>query len=446
MVFIKRAAFAALFIYIKLVISLMNRFTIITSLTAILFFFSCGDNSSSTVVVTIDGNKLRSNEFFSSISQTEYYKLKTPIRREKILEFATIRLAAQEAKRENINLDQEALYSLATKKNQLFINLLIKEVINPELLADSVAYEIHELLKTERFVREIVIFHKFSLGHVAERTPVEAQKLANIALKRLRLKNINFDEAVSIYTTMPSLKLRNGEVGYLPYGEYPKNYNDAIWSAQEDTIIGPIKTKYGYHIVEVGAIKEITTTNTVETVEKAISNGKYGVFSEKMDQFVKDLRGSYNCNLDTLAVIDLWQQIEAGSDYKEMIFNDLSDIAYDRPIATCDGEELSLNWFVDQGNRHGQINVAVVHAPIALIKNLMDIMNRFLTVRWVSDNDNINKKHLHEKVRAIETILLKEAYVQKELEITPQLSESVLFNRLLLNHEIVVNEKFIDNN
>jgi hypothetical protein len=181
-------------------------------------------------------------------------------------------------------------------------------------------------------------------------------------------------------------------------------------------------------------------------VEKAISNGKYGVFSEKMDQFVKDLRGSYNCNLDTLAVIGLWRQIEAGSDYKEMIFNDLSDIAYDHPIATCDGEELSLNWFVDQSNRHGQINVAVVHAPIALIKNLMDIMNRFLTVRWVSDNDNINKKHLHEKVRAIETILLKEAYVQKELEITPQLSESVLFNRLLLNHEIVVNEKFIDNN
>jgi len=446
MVLIKRAAFAALFIYIKLVISLMNRFTIITSLTAILFFFSCGDSSSSTVVVTIDGNKLRSNEFFSSINRTEYYKLKTPIRREKILEFATIRLAAQEARLRNINLTQEALYSLATKKNQLFINLLIKEVINPELLADSVVYEIHELLKTERFVREIVIFHKFSLGHVAERTPVEAQKLANIALKRLRSKNITFDEAVSIYTTVPTLKLRNGEVGYLPYGQYPKNYNDAIWTAPEDTIIGPIKTKYGYHIVEVGEIKEIATTNTVETVEKAISNGKYGVFSENMDRFAKNLRGSYNCNLDTLAVIDLWQQIEAGSDYKEMTFNDLSDIAYDRPIATCDGEELSLNWFVDQGNRHGQINVAVVHAPIALIKNLMDIMNRFLTVRWVSDNDNINKKHLHEKVRAIETILLKEAYVQKELEITPQLSESVLFNRLLLNHEIVVNEKFIDNN
>ena len=446
MVFIKRAAFAALFIYIKLVISLMNRFTIITSLTAILFFFSCGDNSDSTVVVMIDGNKLRSNEFFSSISRPEYYKLKLPIRRKKILEFAMTHLAAREAKRENINLDQEALYSLATKKNQLFINLLIKEVINPELLADSVAYEIHELLKTERFVREIVIFHKFSLGHVAERTPVEAQKLANIVLKRLRSKNITFDEAVSIYTTVPTLKLRNGEVGYLPYGQYPKNYNDAIWTAPEDTIIGPIKTKYGYHIVEVGEIKEIATTNTVETVEKAISNGKYDVFSENMDRFAKNLRGSYNCDLDTLAVIDLWQQIEAGSDYKEMTFNDLSDIAYDRPIATCDGEELSLNWFVDQSNRHGQINVAVVHAPIALIKNLMDIMNRFLTVRWVSDNDNINKKHLHEKVRAIETILLKEAYVQKELEITPQLSESVLFNRLLLNHEIVVNEKFIDNN
>ena len=49
-------------------------------------------------------------------------------------------------------------------------------------------------------------------------------------------------------------------------------------------------------------------------------------------------------------------------------------------------------------------------------------------------------------MRAIETILLKEAYVQRELEITPQLSESALFNRLLLNHDIVVNEKFVNNN
>ena len=430
----------------KELISSMIQFGKITKIVTLLFFFSCGDNSVSTVVVTIDGNALRSNQFFSTINRTEYYKLKTPIRREKILDFATIQLAAQEARLRNINLTQEALYTLATKKNQLFINLFINEIINPELLADSVAYRLFEFLKTERFVREIVIFHKFSLGHVSERTPVEAQKLAKIALKRMRSKNITFDEAVSIYTTLPTLKLRNGEVGYLPYGQYPRNYNDAIWTAPEDTIIGPIKTEYGYHIVEVGKIKEIETTNTVETVEKDISNGKYGVFSDNMDRFAKNLRGSYNCNLGTLAIIDLWQHIEAGIDYKEMTFNDLSDIAYDRPIATCDGEELSLNWFVDQGNRHGQINIAVIHAPIALIKNMMDIMNRFLTVRWVSDNDNINKKHLYEKVRAIETILLKEAYVQKELEISPQLSESVLFNRLLLNHDIVVNEKFVNNN
>ena len=197
----------------------MIQFGKITKIVTLLFFFSCGDNSVSTVVVTIDGNALRSNQFFSTINRTEYYKLKTPIRREKILDFATIQLAAQEARLRNINLTQEALYTLATKKNQLFINLFINEIINPELLADSVAYRLFEFLKTERFVREIVIFHKFSLGHVSERTPVEAHKLAKIALKRMRSKNITFDEAVSIYTTLPTLKLRNGEVGYLQYGQ-----------------------------------------------------------------------------------------------------------------------------------------------------------------------------------------------------------------------------------
>ena len=128
----------------------MIQFGKITKIVTLLFFFSCGDNSVSTVVVTIDGNALRSNQFFSTINRTEYYKLKTPIRREKILDFATIQLAAQEARLRNINLTQEALYTLATKKNQLFINLFINEIINPELLADSVAYRLFEFLKTEK--------------------------------------------------------------------------------------------------------------------------------------------------------------------------------------------------------------------------------------------------------------------------------------------------------
>ena len=108
----------------------MIQFGKISKIVTLLFFFSCGDNSVSTVVVTIDGNALRSNQFFSTINRTEYYKLKTPIRREKILDFATIQLAAQEARLSNINLTQEALYTLATKKNQLFINLFINEIID----------------------------------------------------------------------------------------------------------------------------------------------------------------------------------------------------------------------------------------------------------------------------------------------------------------------------
>ena len=101
----------------------MIRFGIITKLVTLLFFYSCGNSSAPTVVVTIDGNILRSNEFFSTINRTEYYKLKKSIRREKILDFAITQLAAHEARLRNINLTQEALYTLATKKNLSLIHI-----------------------------------------------------------------------------------------------------------------------------------------------------------------------------------------------------------------------------------------------------------------------------------------------------------------------------------
>jgi len=424
----------------------MNHIYRIATPLLFLLFISCLDKNLPPVVVTVDGSPLRSNEFFSTINRNEYFKLKYSIRREKIMDFVYIYLAEKEARKNKIILPIEEINLLETKKNQIYIDLLARQVILPKLLDGEITNKIMESLKTERFVSEIVVFHKFSFGHVEERSPLEARKLSQIIMNRLQSNNITFNEAVSIYTSLPSLKIKNGVVGFLPYGSYPKNYCDVIWNAPKDTIIGPIKTDYGYHIVQLGEIKESKNSFTMDEVNQAIINGKYGVFGEKMENFANELRNKQNCNIDTIAVIDLYNKLELISTHKKMIFSDLSKVVYNQPIGSCDNEDLSLAWFIQKANQHGQINSASIHAPIALLKNLSDILNRHLSVQWVMENNNINKLHIYQKVRYIEAEILKEAYIKSELEKSPELIESNIYNRLLLNHDVEVSEDFLNKN
>ncbi len=424
----------------------MNHIYRIITPLLFLLFLSCLDKSLPPVVAVVDGNPLRSNEFFSTINRNEFFKLKYSIRREKIMDFVYIYLAEKEARKNKIVLPIDEINLLKTKKNQLCIDLLARQVIKPKLLEVDVTNKIMESLKTERFVSEIVVFHKFSFGHVEERSPLEARKLSQIIMNRLQSKNITFNEAVSIYTSLPVLKIKNGVVGFLPYGSYPINYCDAIWNAPEDTIIGPIETDYGYHIVQLGEIKQLKNSFTMDEVNQAILNGKYGVFSNKMEDFASDLRKKHNCTIDTVAVIDLYNKLELINTHKKMIFNDLSKVIYNKPIGSCNNKELSLAWFIQKANQHGQINSASIHAPIALLKNLTDILNRHLSVQWVMENNNINKLHIYQKVHFIESEMLKEAYIKSELEKSPELIESNIFNRLLLDHEVLIREDFLNKN
>ena len=424
----------------------MNHIYRIVTPLLFLLFLSCLDKNLPPVVAVVDGYPLRSNEFFSTINRNEFFKLKYSIRREKVMDFVYIYLAEKEARKNNIVLPTDEINLLEMKKNQLCIDLLARQIIQPKLLEVDVTNKIMESLKTERFVSEIVVFHKFSFGHVEERSPLEARKLSQIIINRLQSKNITFNEAVSIYSSLPTLKIKNGVVGFLPYGSYPINYCDAIWNASEDTIIGPIETDYGYHIVQLGETKQSKNSFTMDEVNQAILNGKYGVFGDKMEDFASDLRKKHKCTIDTVAVIDLYNQLELISNHKKMIFNDLSTVVYNKPIGSCNNEERSLAWFIQKANQHGQINSASIHAPIALLKNLTDILNRHLSVQWVLENNDIDKHALYQKVRYIEAEMLKEAYIKSELDNSPELIESNVYNRLLLDHDVELSEEFLSKN
>ena len=125
----------------------MNHIYRIATPLLFLLFLSCLDKNLPPVVVTVNGNPLRSNEFFSTINRNEYFKLKYSIRREKIMDFVYIYLAEKEARKNNIVLPTNEINLLEMKKNQLCIDLLARQIIQPKLLEVDVTNKIMDDFK-----------------------------------------------------------------------------------------------------------------------------------------------------------------------------------------------------------------------------------------------------------------------------------------------------------
>ena len=416
-----------------------------SGLLTCLFFtiiFSCG--SDTNIVLTIDGNKIASDQFFASIQRSDYEKLNSSSRKKLIINYAKEWIAASEAKKLGFTLSIEESNKLLTMKNKIIFDKAFNNHIIPLVLNDtSIINTIKKAIVIERFVSEIIIYHELSSGSYVERTPKEAEKIANTVFNRIHSNDITFKEAVSIYTNIPSMKLRNGELGVLPYGKLPKHYSDKIWYSPEGSIIGPIKTEYGYHIVLLGASNNVNKRKSIEKIKNEIIKGGYGVLKEQMDLFSLNLRSKYSASLDTLSIIALWKAIEMEPGYKQKPFNSLVDIDYLGSLGLLGKMPLDLSWFIKHSYQHAEINGSSNIVSHALLLNLSSILDRVLVNMWAKDNNLINYESLNSKIKAMQQNLLMKTYVRLEKKAKPSLSQKIILNQASLKYDIKISENFI---
>src|SRR6185436_9897769 len=48
----------------------------------------------------------------------------------------------------------------------------------------------------------------------------------------------------------PGSKATGGDLGYFGRGQMVKPFEDAAFGGQNGTVVGPVKTQYGYHLIE----------------------------------------------------------------------------------------------------------------------------------------------------------------------------------------------------
>ena len=70
----------------------------------------------------------------------------------------------------------------------------------------------------------------------------------------------NFEDLANIHSQDPSNQVtpdsgRGGDLGWFGKGQMVKAFEDAVFKANPGSVVGPVLTNFGYHIIKVDSIK-----------------------------------------------------------------------------------------------------------------------------------------------------------------------------------------------
>ena len=422
----------------------MRLFKQILILILLIIFFSCSQDEN--VILVIDGEKISKTEFYNWMDSSSFIH-SDYIQRNTILnEFAGKYLLYKEAKEKKIDQEKNFFRHISIIQNDRIIRFVMDHYIVPPLLSDSIIHKINKDTERRVHVREIRIKHKFSAVNPMDRSPQEAKKIADRIKHRLNREDINFDEAVSIYTDDQNMEFRKGSLGEISYGHISKEYSDSVWANSMNTIVGPIETKYGFHIIKVGK-SDILKVRKKRNIAQEIKKGKYRILENQMDYFSEELFLQYNVKIDTNAIEQLWGEVTKNYDVlkKAISLDELNTIPFETPLAYIKNKPLKLEWFAKNYSAQPGITASRFKIPFSLLVTLRDILNRYLTEKWIWNTTKIDASMLHDRLTLDYKKQLYQYYLHLLMEKNSGLTEAIILNRIFMenSNNVVINQRVI---
>ena len=421
-----------------------NQFILFNIFILTIFFPSCSNNTNNEILALYDNGQLTKKELIARIGKKRFNKISDSNSMLNTIQENAFKKIVFDY---STDLFQNKSYSDEVFKiaNDQKLKLVLDDLIKNYSLSDSIINFVNRAKLIKYTIQDIVVTHRLSYSQNKDRSRKEAYATAKIIYERINSSKISFDEAVSIYAEHPSIKLNNGIMGPLLYGKLPKKLNDAIWQSEPNVIVGPIETKFGYHIFQTIKMESndlLPVKNKKMKIKTEIKNGRYGYLDEYTDEYAhklfKQFGGEiYIHNIDSLWMIadslDLFV-IPDGVSIQSLIKTN-----YMKPLAKINNQNLSIHWFIKEANRQGSYKKSNFVKAYFLYNTLKDILHRYSTILWFNENSEKFKPLITKnKIRTKQENHLFVKYINQETAKDSSLTESIILNRLAVKYNLEI--------
>ena len=173
-------------------------------------------------------------------------------------------------------LDKDEIYVKEVKKQseELLKDFAMANIINSVRVSDEDLKEYYESHKDSFKVQPT-----FTASHIL----VESEDLAKEIKEKID-NDGDFAQLAKEYSTCPS-KGQGGDLGTFQQGQMVKEFENALIENEIGDIVGPVKTQFGYHIINI----KDKTEGKVKSFEEAKNEVKQTLLQLKQQQAYIDV-------------------------------------------------------------------------------------------------------------------------------------------------------------
>lgn len=147
-------------------------------------------------------------------------------------------------------------FTIEDMKENIKANLQVKKLLEPKIsVSEEEIKEFFEQNKDAMAQEEQV-----SARHILVETEEEAKKI-----RQEIVDGGDFAELAKEHSLDESSKIMGGSLGFFGRGKMLESFDDVAFSLEKGEISQPVKSKFGYHIIQVEDKKEAKTANLEES-------------------------------------------------------------------------------------------------------------------------------------------------------------------------------------
>lgn len=219
-------------------------------------------------------------------------------------DYVLLKRIGQLATERGLDTDQGLVIRLEHEKNRLLTQLLLADELAAEKQPDFtlLARESY-ILESEKFVvPEQVHARHILLTQNDDETSVEFLLRAQQVQEQVRKQPGRFTELAREYSQDPSVQQNDGDLGFFSREQMVRPFSDAAFALKKNAISEPVKTRFGYHIIQLIDKKPAGKKSFDDVKEQLVNEVMAGYETRRKQEIMTRLRGETSAEVDTAAL------------------------------------------------------------------------------------------------------------------------------------------------
>ena len=244
----------------------------------------------SDILVTVNGKNITKQDaqafVTSQAPQAKFTELKPAEQKMITNRLVEKELFTELAAKEGIDKRPEFKRNMDKIKEELLVNMWMKEQMDNAVVSDSEAKEFYDK-NAAKFMGKATMHARHIL--------VDTEKAAKAIIETLKslngeaLKN-KFMELAKTKSTGPSGP-KGGDLGTFTKGQMVPEFSKAAWALENGQVTtAPVKTQFGYHVIYLETKSDAKPTPYESVKDKIITSLKQKQFAAKIAEVAKDLK------------------------------------------------------------------------------------------------------------------------------------------------------------